>query len=90
MASERILYPCYFDAGLLRREGRRVSRDLAVAKPDAAQIKAALSRIGVAGTVEDAPYPGRWMHREGRVRVAWDGSKEELLQTVARELQRRA
>ncbi|MBN1194161.1 MAG: signal recognition particle subunit SRP19/SEC65 family protein [Methanomicrobiaceae archaeon] len=86
MDTERILYPCYFNAALRRREGRRVPGDLAVEKPDIAALKAALTRLGLSFRVEEAHHPSRWMLREGRVLVAWDGKKEELIHSVARAL----
>lgn len=60
--------------------------NLAVEKPDIAALKAALSRLGLSFRTEEAHHPSRWMLREGRVLVSWDGRKEELIRTVARAM----
>ncbi len=86
MSPERILYPCYFDASLLRREGRRVPRTLAMKSPTLSDLEAALKKMKVPYRVEEHHHPARWAEREGRIAVEWEESKEDLLRTVARHL----
>jgi len=71
MSAERILYPCYFDGTLQRREGRRVSRNLGVKSPDLPVIEAALRKMKVPYRVEAHHHPAWWAEREGRLR--WSG-----------------
>lgn len=89
MSAERILYPCYFDAALQRREGRRVPKRLSVKSPNLPAIEAALRKMKVPYRLEQQHHPARWAEREGRAVVEWDGSKEELIQRVAEHLRNR-
>ena len=84
----RFLYPSYFNAELTRSEGRRVNKSLAAASPNLAQVARAAKQCGVTVLDEerDALHPARWFSREGRLRVEYEGSKEELLQKIARKL----
>ncbi|HON41131.1 MAG TPA: signal recognition particle subunit SRP19/SEC65 family protein [Methanoculleus sp.] len=83
MSAERILYPCYFDASLRRREGRRVARNLAVKSPDTSAIATVLRKMNLPHRLEGHHHPARWVEREGRVVVEWKGSKEDLIRKVA-------
>ncbi|MDN7026155.1 signal recognition particle protein Srp19 [Methanoculleus sp. FWC-SCC1] len=89
MSPERILYPCYFDAGLQRSEGRRVPRPMAVKNPALADIEGALKQLKVSYHVEEKSHPGHWAERGGRVIANWDRSKEDLIRDVARLLPHR-
>jgi len=86
MSAERILYPCYFDATLKRREGRRVARNLGAKSPDTAAIGAVLRKMKVPHRVEEHHHPARWAEREGRIVAEWEGSKEDLIRKIARDL----
>ena len=86
MSAERILYPCYFDATLQRREGRRVAKNLGAKSPEMPAIEAVLRRMKVPHRGEEHPHPARWAAREGRIVVEWEGSKEDLIRKVARGL----
>jgi len=46
MKGERILYPCYFNANLMRSQGRRITRSRAVKDPSLADIERAVKRCG--------------------------------------------
>lgn len=89
MKGERILYPCYFDAGLFRYEGRRVSRSKAVKNPTIADIQRAMKKAGLSFRTEQKHHPAYWWKREGRLVVTWDKSKEKLLKVVAGNLEAR-
>ncbi|MCZ9313711.1 MAG: signal recognition particle subunit SRP19/SEC65 family protein [Methanocorpusculum sp.] len=84
----RFLYPCYFNAELTRSEGRRVAKTLAVVSPNLAQVARAVKQCDVAVLDEerDARHPAHWFSGDGRLRVEYEGSKEELLQKVAHRL----
>ena len=83
MENERILYPCYFNAKLLRSEGRRVARSMAVDHPSTKEILRACSSLGIECRIEEAPHPSYWPAREGRVVAAWKESKEKLIRMIA-------
>jgi len=86
LKGERILYPCYFDGTLDRSAGRRVAASLAVKGPTLPDLEKALKRERLRFRVEEKSHPGHWHRREGRLIVAWEGRKEELLRRVAKAL----
>ncbi|MGE5832549.1 MAG: signal recognition particle subunit SRP19/SEC65 family protein [Methanomicrobiales archaeon] len=85
-SGERILYPCYFDATLDRSSGRRVPASLAVKGPTLPDLERAVKRERLRFRAEEKHHPTHWSKRDGRLVVAWEGSKEELLRRVARSL----
>jgi signal recognition particle subunit SRP19 len=89
MKGERILYPCYFDLARRRSEGRRVSRAAAVPDPGLADLERATKKLGLTFRTEAKPHPAHWMKREGRLVVAWNGGKEELIRKVAKKMERK-
>ncbi|MDD1711280.1 MAG: signal recognition particle subunit SRP19/SEC65 family protein [Methanoregulaceae archaeon] len=83
MKGERILYPCYFNANLMRSQGRRITRSRAVKDPSLADIERAVKRCGVRYRTEQKSHPSFWWKREGRIVVTWGQGKEQLLKKVA-------
>jgi signal recognition particle subunit SRP19 len=86
-AGERILYPCYFNAGYSRVEGRRVRKSLGIKAPLIADLERALKRAGVKYRVEDKHHPAHRVRREGRVVSEWTEGKEALIKKVAQKLE---
>jgi signal recognition particle subunit SRP19 len=86
MADESVLYPCYFNAALDRRRGRRVPRQMGAKGPSLADIERALKKLGIRFRTEDHHHPAHWMRREGRVIVEWKQAKEALIKKVARQM----
>jgi len=84
--AERVIYPCYFNAALTRKEGRRVAKDKAVAKPTSATIATAARKAGFKPIEEAKHCPSSCYAREGRILVEFAGSKEELLAKIAEKL----
>ncbi len=87
MENERVLYPCYFNASLQRRQGRRVPLGLAQKGTTMQDLERALKRAGLRFRLETASHPAYWYRHEGRAMVAWTGSKEALLRRVAAALE---
>jgi signal recognition particle subunit SRP19 len=87
LSGERILYPCYFNAALERTKGRRVPRTLAVKGPTLQDLERVLKKERLTFRTEEKHHPAHWPSREGRLIVAWEGSKEELLRRVAKGLE---
>jgi signal recognition particle subunit SRP19 len=83
---ECILYPCYFNAGYSRGEGRRVPRSLAVKGAVITDIERSLRRIGVKFRVEEHPHPAHWQRHEGRIVAEWTGKKEVLIKKAAQKM----
>lgn len=87
MGTERILYPCYFNSTLTRAEGRRIPKTLALKSPKIQDIERAARKIGISGAViEPNSHPAHWLHREGRLRLSWEGSKESLIRKIAKNI----
>jgi signal recognition particle subunit SRP19 len=84
-----MIWPQYLDKNLTLGEGRKVSKELAVAEPSLTDIERALKRLGLTYNVEkEKSYPGKWYEKSGRVLVEWDGTKLELLKEVSLEIKR--
>jgi signal recognition particle subunit SRP19 len=84
---ERILYPCYFDAGLGRGQGRRVPRGMAVKGPTIDDLERAVKRCGIRHRKEPKSHPAHWFKREGRIVAEWKDTKESLIRKVAGKLE---
>lgn len=83
---ECILYPCYFNAGYTRGEGRRVPRSLAAKGPVLTDIERSLRKMGVKFRVEEHHHSAHWERHEGRVVVEWTDKKEMLIKKVAQKM----
>ena len=82
-----IIWPQYLDKNLSLSEGRKVSKELAVAEPTLSEIERALKRLGLEYTIEkEKAYPGKWYEKSGRILVEWEGTKMELLKEVSLKL----
>jgi len=88
MVDGRILYPCYFDIGLKRREGRRAARKHSVKNPSVQDLVRAAKATGISARTETATHPKWWIGGGGRVVVEWDGSKEELIRLIGVNLRK--
>ncbi len=86
MADECILYPCYFNAALERRLGRKVPRQMGAKGPSLSDIERVLKRLGIRFRAEDKHHPAHWMRREGRVVAEWKEAKEVLIRKVAKQM----
>jgi signal recognition particle subunit SRP19 len=86
MKGERILYPCYFNGSIERKEGRRVAKTRAHPNPTLADLERAAKKTGLRYRIEQKHHPAHWWKREGRIVVEWSESKETLLKKVAAHL----
>ncbi|MBQ7927399.1 MAG: signal recognition particle protein Srp19 [Methanobrevibacter sp.] len=78
------IWPQYLDKNLSLNEGRKVSKEIAVAEPSISEIERALKRMGLKfNTDKEKSYPGKWYEKSGRVLVEWEGTKLELLKEVS-------
>lgn len=82
MEDERILYPCYFNKGLKRSEGRRVPVSQGSVKPGTQDIYKAAKKLGLPARSEDNKHPAHRSEKGGRVVVSWKGSKETLIKKI--------
>jgi signal recognition particle subunit SRP19 len=87
---ENVIYPAYFDAGLTRREGRRVPEGMAVSEPEVDEIAQAVQQVGYDAIIErDKAYSREHWQTRGRVLVKnpEDDSKNDIVQATAAYVQ---
>lgn len=78
------IWPQYLDKNLSLSEGRKVSKEYAVADPSISDIERALKRLGLQYNIDrERAYPGKWYEKSGRILVEWEGTKLELLKEVS-------
>jgi len=83
----RVIYPEYFDKNLTWRMGRRVPVKLAFDTPELKRIALAAKKAGYEVFLDSKKhYSKTWYEQRGRVLITKDGSKEEQLREIARNL----
>ena len=83
----QVLWPMYFDKGLSRAEGRRVSKSSAVSSPRVEDIAKAVRGLKLKYRVEqEAAHPSCTWKPTGRVVVNSNIEKTKLIRWVAKRL----
>lgn len=81
------VWPQYLDKNLSLSEGRKISKEDAVAEPSISEIERALKRLGLTYTIDkERAYPGKWYEKSGRVLVEWDKTKLELIREISSKI----
>ncbi|MGQ9530519.1 MAG: signal recognition particle subunit SRP19/SEC65 family protein [Candidatus Bathycorpusculaceae bacterium] len=84
-----IVWPVYFDSTKTRRDGRRVSKSLAVPSPKILEIKEAAEKIGLEHeVVPDCGYPKMPWLKTGMLLVRKREAKAQIIKKIARQLTR--
>ncbi len=83
-----VIYPLYFDRNVSRKDGRKVSKKLALDNPKAEEIKAALDSLGINAAIENKTHPSRWYEEGDRVLVRKAMKKSDLIRKTAEEMMR--
>lgn len=82
-----VLWPRYFDRSVSRAAGRRIPKDLAVKRPDAAWVNSAAKKAGykpeLQAKVRHPTMPWKVM---GRVLIVSDDNKETVIRKVAEKM----
>jgi signal recognition particle subunit SRP19 len=82
-----IIWPAYFDSAKTRKEGRRVPKSLAVQSPKIAEIKIAAEKLGLIHEfTPEAGYPKTPWVKTGKIMVEKQGSKEQVIRKIAKQL----
>jgi signal recognition particle subunit SRP19 len=82
-----IIWPAYFDQTKTRKDGRRVSKSLAVQHPKIAEVTMAVEKLGLAHEVSaEAGYPKNPWLKTGMILVEKKGSKEQVIRKIANQL----
>ena len=82
-----IIWPAYFDQSKTRKDGRRVSKSLAVTHPKIDEVALAVQKLGLKHeVVAEAGYPKTPWAKTGMILVEKQGSKEQVIQRIAGKL----
>ena len=82
-----VLYPEYFDSGISRHHGRKVSKELSIPSPTLDELNECARKIDLSPVKEvDIAYPGFWWKKRGRLLVRKEWSKSETLARMAKQL----
>jgi signal recognition particle subunit SRP19 len=82
-----IIWPTYFDSAKTRKKGRRVPKNLAVQSPKITEITDAVAKLGLKHEVAtEAGYPKTPWAKTGRILVEKQGSKEQTIKKIAKQL----
>jgi signal recognition particle subunit SRP19 len=82
-----IIWPAYFDQSKTRKDGRRVSKDVAVSHPKLDEVSLAVQKLGLKHEiVVDVSYPRTPWVKTGMILVEKQGSKEQTIQRIAGKL----
>ena len=83
----RVIYPEYFDKNLSWRMGRRVPLKLAFDDPELKRVALAAQKAGFEVLLDPGKHYSRtWYHKKGRLFIPKDGSKEQQLRLIAKNL----
>lgn len=78
------IWPQYLDKNLSLSEGRKISKENAVAAPTIEEIERALKRLGYIYEIQKKiAYPGKWYEKSGRALVEYDNTKLELIKEIS-------
>lgn len=81
------IWPLYFDKTLSRRQGRKVSKKLAVEKPQLESLLKAARSLGLNPVNERTKsHPSRPFQKEGRILVNKQTPKSAILKQIANRL----
>ena len=82
-----IIWPAYFDHAKTRKNGRRVTKSLAVQHPKIAEVTNAVEKLGLKYDLSsEAGYPKTPWLKTGMLLVEKQGSKEQVIRKIATQL----
>jgi signal recognition particle subunit SRP19 len=84
-----IIWPAYFDQTKTRKNGRRVPKNMAVQSPKTLEIQEAAQKLGLKlEVIADKGYPKTPWTKTGMLLVEKKGSKEQVINRIAKQLQK--
>ncbi|WP_456472852.1 signal recognition particle subunit SRP19/SEC65 family protein [Methanocaldococcus sp.] len=82
-----IIWPAYIDKDKSRKEGRKVSKNIAVKNPNIKVIEKALKKMGVRYKIfRDKRYPRQHWDAVGYIDVEYDGKKLDFLKKLCKTI----
>ena len=80
------IYPEYFDFNLKRSQGRKVSSNISVKKPNIDEIMIVAKILGSNIKKSSKSHPSNWHSELGSLTLFYDGTKVSLLRKMGKEL----
>lgn len=82
-----VIWPAYFDSAKTRKDGRRVSKNLAVPSPKILEIKDAVEKLRLeCEIVMDVAYPKTPWLKTGMLLAKKNEAKEQIINKIAMQL----
>ncbi len=82
-----IIWPAYFDQTKTRKNGRRVTRNLAVPNPKIDELQEAARRLGLKHEIAvDSGYPKAPWQKTGMLMVEKKVPKEQIIKNIGKQL----
>lgn len=82
------IFPEYLDKTLTRKEGRRLSLELALENPTITEIRLAAEKLEYDYEVQKyAAYPRQWWERKGLILIEKKKPKLQTLKDISKEIQ---
>ena len=82
-----IIWPAYFDSAKTRKNGRRVTKNLAVPSPKLLEIKEAAEKTGfIIELVEGSGYPKTPWLKNGMLLIKKKQPKSQIIMKIAKQL----
>ena len=82
-----IIWPAYFDQTKTRKNGRRVTRNLAVPNPKIEELQEAARKLGLKHEIiADSGYPKAPWQKTGMLMVEKKAPKEQMIKNIAKQL----
>jgi signal recognition particle subunit SRP19 len=86
MKDKWVIWPCYFDIDLSRKDGRKVKKIIAIKNPSIDEIFQIAKKLGLNPLKEEKSYPKRWWKKEGRILIDKKGRKVEIIRKIGEEV----
>lgn len=81
------LYPEYFDTGIPRRRGRRISKEHGINNPTLDELFSCAKTLGFSPVREDTvAFPSYWWRKRGRVLIRKVVTKTQAIHMIGAEL----
>ena len=87
-----VIWPAYFDSSKSRKEGRKISRKLAVKHPILKEVERSAKNLNLQPIIveEEKAYPRSWWETSGRILVGGisPNPKTYIIKEIAKEIKR--
>ena len=81
------IFPEYLDKSLTRKQGRRLSQELALDSPTITEIRLAAEKLEYSYEVQKyAAYPRQWWERKGLILIEKKKPKLQTLKDLSKEI----